>query len=77
MMKVVYIARVQVETDGRGPLVAFFNHHEAHTVSRGGRVEEIVVYESIAEYETAERERIRQRAMAKLTLEEQEALGLR
>lgn len=75
------------QTEGRGPMVTiaiFTNRADAIQAASGkgvmgvgnGDVEQINIYDSFHEYEMAVSEKVRERAMAKLTFEEKKALGL-
>jgi hypothetical protein len=80
-MKVIYEASCNSDSiEGRGykKIIAFFeNESDARRcVHRMGRVTECLVFETFLEYEEWKGGETRRRALAKLTEEEREALGL-
>jgi hypothetical protein len=75
-------------TEGKGHMVAFahfLDQRDANIAVRGrgvmgcsdGEVRELWVYESIADWEEGEEEKLRQAALSKLSNEEVKALGIK
>lgn len=86
-MNVYLVMKNADSMEGRGPMLietAFFHGpHASHFIeSQGGRdrglweVRELVVHEEQIDASAWQQEKVRQRALAKLTREEQRALGL-
>ena len=90
MSKIVYLVRVNSDlTEGRGYMnnVALFDsRYQAEkcaddqpkimNVGKSTDILEMVLYDSYISFKDSEREKIRERALAKLSIEERIALGL-
>jgi hypothetical protein len=85
-MKLIYEARINTSCDGRGPgkvLGYFINKYSALAAVEGksaynknGTIETVHLYEDMDDFNENCRDAVRRRAIAKLTPEEIDALGL-
>jgi len=87
-MKTIYVAERNLDlTEGRGPIIAigyFRTITDARLAAKGwgvqgvgdGIVRPTILYDSFVEFKLDETEKIKACALAKLTDEEKEALGL-